>query len=61
MDSFSPKKTKDLIYNKIHRIQNKKNDSVYTFLKSISSNKKIKNLKIKKLKLLCNRLCLLRA
>ncbi len=48
MDSFSPKKAKDLIYNKIHRIQNKKNDSVYTFLKSISSNKKIKNLKIKK-------------
>ena len=48
LDSFSPKKTQDLIYNKIHKIQNKKNDSVYTFLKSISSNKKIKNLKIKK-------------
>ena len=48
MDSFSPKKTQDLIYNKIHKIQNKKNDTVYTFLKSINSNKKMKNLKIKK-------------
>ena len=48
LDSFSPKKTQDLIYNKIHKIQNKKNDTVYTFLKSISSNKKMKNLKIKK-------------
>ena len=48
MDSFSPKKTQDLIYNKIHKIQNKKNDTIYTFLKSISSNKKMKNLKIKK-------------
>ena len=47
LESFSPKKTQDLIYNKIHKIQNKKNDSVYTFLKSISSNKKIKNLKVK--------------
>ena len=48
LDSFSPKKTQDLIYNKIHKIKNKKNDTVYTFLKSISSNKKMKNLKIKK-------------
>ena len=48
MDSFSPKKTQDLIYNKIHKIQNKKNDTIYTFLKSINSNKKMKNLKIKK-------------
>ena len=44
LDSFSPKKSQDLIYNKI---KNKKNDSVYTFLKSINSNKRIKNIKDK--------------
>ena len=44
LDSFSPKKSQDLIYNKI---KNKKNDSVYTFLKRINSNKRIKNIKDK--------------
>ena len=48
LDSFSPQKAPDLIYSKIHKIKNKKNDNMYTFWKSISSNKKIKNLKIKK-------------
>jgi hypothetical protein len=46
LDSFSPKNTMELIYNKIHKIQNKKN--IYSFLKCIKSDKKIKNLKTKK-------------
>ena len=46
LDSFSPKNTQELIYNKIHKIQNKKN--IYSFLKCIKSDKKIKNLKAKK-------------
>ena len=49
LDSFSPKKVADLIYNKIYKIKNgKKNDNIYTFWKSISSYKKGKNLKIRK-------------
>ena len=46
LDSFSPKNTKELIYKKIHKIKNKKN--IYSFLKCIKSDKKIKNLKQKK-------------
>ena len=46
LDSFSPKNNQELIYNKIHKIQNKKN--IYSFLKCIKSDKKIKNLKAKK-------------
>ena len=45
LDSFSPKKSQDLIYNKIHRIRNQKNDTVYSFLKSINSNKRTKEIK----------------
>ena len=48
LDSFSPKKVADLIYNKIYKIKNGKNDNIYTFWKSISSYKKGKNLKIRK-------------
>ena len=48
LDSFSPQKAPDLIYNKIHKIKNKTNENMYTFWKSISSYKKAKNVKIKK-------------
>ena len=45
-DSFSLKKSQELILNKIHRIQNKNNNAIISsFIKSASSNKKIKNLK----------------
>ena len=48
-DSFSPKKSQDLIYNKIHKIQNKNtNIIICSFLKNVNSNQKIKNLKIKR-------------
>ena len=46
LDSLSSKNNGELIYNKIHKIQNKKN--IYSFLKCIKSDKKIKNLKAKK-------------
>ena len=49
LDSFSPKKSQELIYNKIHKVQNKNNTAIIcSFLKSVNSNKKIKNLKIKR-------------
>ena len=48
-ESFSPKKSQDLIYNKIHKIQNKNtNIIICSFLKNVNSNQKIKNLKIKR-------------
>ena len=48
-DSFSPKKSQDLIHNKIHKIQNKNtNIIICSFLKNVNSNQKIKNLKIKR-------------
>ena len=48
-DTFSPKKSQELIYNKINRIKNKTNNAIITsFLKNVNSNKKIKTLKIKR-------------
>ena len=48
-ESFSPKKSQELIYNKIHKIQNKNaNIIICSFLKNVNSNQKIKNLKIKR-------------
>ena len=48
-ESFSPKKSQELIYNKINRIKNKTNNAIITsFLKNVNSNKKIKTLKIKR-------------
>ena len=47
LDSFSPKTTRELIYNKINKIKNQKN-KIYSFLKNMKSNNKIKNLKNKK-------------
>ena len=48
-ESFSPKKSHELIYNKIHRIQNRNNNIIIcSFLKGVNSNQKIKNLKIKR-------------
>ena len=47
-DSFSPKKSQELIYNKIHKNQNKNNTAIIcSFLKSVKSNKKIKSTKFK--------------
>ena len=48
-DTFSPKKSQELIYNKINKIQNKNNNIfICSFLKGVKSNQKIKNLKIKR-------------
>ena len=48
-DSFSPKKSQELIYNKITKIKNKNSKGIISsFLKSVSSNKKFKYFKIKK-------------
>ena len=48
-ESFSPKKSQELIYNKIHRIKNRNNNIIIcSFLKGVSSNQKMKNLKIKR-------------
>ena len=41
LDSFSPIKTQDLIYNKINKIKNSKNKNIYIFMQ----NKKIQNIK----------------
>ena len=46
LDSFSPKKTEEFIYKKIKRLYNKNSAIVSSFLKSVSSNKKIRALKI---------------
>jgi hypothetical protein len=47
-DSFSPKKSQELIYNKIHKNQNKNNTAIIcSFLKNVKSNKKIKSTKFK--------------
>ena len=47
-DSFSPKKSQELIYNKIHKSQNKNNTAIIcSFLKNVHSNKKIKSTKFK--------------
>ena len=49
LDSFSPKKTQELIYKKMKKIYNKKSAIICSFFKSAGSNKKIiKDLKIKK-------------
>ena len=48
LDSFSPKKTQELIYKKMKKIYNKKSAIICSFFKSVGSNKKIKDLKIKK-------------
>ena len=48
-ESFSPKKSQELIYNKINKIPNKNsNIFICSFLKGVKSNQKIKNLKIKR-------------
>ena len=47
-DNFSPKKSQELIYNKIHKSQNKNNNAIIcSFLKNVNSNKKIKSTKFK--------------
>ena len=48
LDSFSPKKTQELIYKKMKKIYNKKSAIICSFFKSVGSNKKIKDLKNKK-------------
>ena len=48
LDSFSPKKTQELIYKKMKKIYNKKSAIICSFFKSVGSNKKIKDFKIKK-------------
>jgi hypothetical protein len=48
-NSFSPKKSQELIYNKIHKVQSKNNNAIIcSFLKNVKSSNKIKNLKIKR-------------
>ena len=48
-ESLSPKKSQEIIYNKINKMKNKsENFMISSFLKSVNSNRKIKNLKIKK-------------
>ena len=48
-ESFSPKKSQELIYNKIHRIQNRNNNIIIcSFLKGVNSNQKMKNLRGKR-------------
>jgi hypothetical protein len=50
-DSLSPRKSQEIIYSKIYKMKSKHdNIMISSFLKSVSSNKKIKNLKIKKKK-----------
>jgi hypothetical protein len=44
--SFSPKKTEEFIYKKIKKLHNKNSAIICSFLKSVSSNKKIRALKI---------------
>ena len=46
LDSFSPKKTEEFIYKKIKKLHNKNSAIICSFLKSVSSNKKIRALKI---------------
>ena len=47
-DNFSPKKSQELIYNKIHKSQNKHNNAIIcSFLKNVNSHKKIKSTKFK--------------
>ena len=47
-DNFSPKKSQELIYKKIHKSQNKNNTAIIcSFLKNVNSNKKIKSTKFK--------------
>ena len=48
MDSFSPKKSQEILYKKMKKIYNKKSAIISSFFKSVGSNKKIKGLKIKK-------------
>ena len=48
-DSLSPRKSQELIYSKIYKMKSKHdNIMISSFLKSVNSNRKIKNLKIKK-------------
>jgi len=48
-DSLSPKKSQEIIYSKIYKMRSKHdNNMISSFLKSVNSNRKIKNLKIKK-------------
>ena len=46
LDSFSPKKTEEFIYKKIKKLHNKNSAIICSFLKSVSSNKKIRALRI---------------
>ena len=48
LDSFSPKKSQEILYKKMKKIYNKKSAIISSFFKSVGSNKKIKGLKIKK-------------
>ena len=51
LESFSPKNSQEIIYNKINKVHNKNNTAIISsFLKSVNSNKKIKNLNIKRKK-----------
>ena len=46
LDSFSPKKTQEIIYKKMKKLYNKNSAIICSFLKSVNSNKKIRALKI---------------
>ena len=46
LDSFSPKKSQDFVYKKTKKLNNKNSAIISSFLKSVSSSKKIKGLKI---------------
>ena len=48
LDSFSPKKSQEVLYKKMKKIYNKKSAIISSFFKSVGSNKKIKGVKIKK-------------
>ena len=45
LDSFSPKKSQEIIYRKIKRIHNKNSAILCSYFKNVGSNKKIKGLK----------------
>jgi hypothetical protein len=46
LGSFSPKKTEEFIFKKIKKLHNKNSAIISSFLKSVSSNKKIRALRI---------------
>ena len=46
LGSFSPKKTEEFIFKKIKKLHNKNSAIICSFLKSVSSNKKIRALRI---------------